>query len=339
MAERLAAQPAVTPPPTVRRVAVVFNPATTPDGAPERKRDLQAALDAAGVEVVWLETTKQDPGQGVTRRAVEQGVDLVLAAGGDGTVMACVTGLAGSGVPLAVLPGGTGNLLALNLDLPHDLDGALDVALHGDRRDLDVGALDGGADRFVIMTGLGFDAAMLRDADPTLKARIGALAYVLSGLRQLRRRPTQFRIRLDDQPTITRIGQGLLLANLGRLQGGLAVAPDARPDDGMLDVVVIGTRTPLDWLRLAAQVLLRRQRRGQVQQRQSSPSGSAVPPWLPLELFGARRVEVDCDRLQPVERDGDSAGSTRRLVAEILPRALTLCVPAPAAGSEQEDNP
>jgi diacylglycerol kinase family enzyme len=339
MAERPAAQTAATTPPAVRRVAVVFNPATSPDDAPERERDLHAALDAAGIEVVWLETTKQDPGQGLTRRAVEQGVDLILAAGGDGTVMACVTGLAGSRVPLAVLPGGTGNLLALNLDLPHDLDGALDVALHGDRRDLDVGVLDGGADRFVIMSGLGFDAAMLRDADPALKARIGALAYVLSGLRQLRRRPARFRIRLDDQPTITRIGQGLLIANLARLQGGLTLAPDAQPDDGLLDVAVLGTRTPVDWLRLAAQVLLRRQRHGQIQQRRASPPGSAGPPWLPVELFRARRVEVDCDRPQPVERDGDPAGSTRRLVVEILPRALTLCVPARAEESDQEDNP
>ena len=330
MAEPLAAQPAATPRPAVRRVAVVFNPATSPDDAPKRKRDLQAALNAAGVEVVvWLETTKQEAGQGLTRQAVEQGVDLVLAAGGDGTVMACVTGLAASDVPLAVLPGGTGNLLALNLDLPSDLDDAVDVALHGDRRPLDVGTLDGGADRFVIMSGLGFDAAMLRDANPTLKTRIGALAYVLSGLCQLRRRPAGFRIRLDDQQPITRVGQGLLIVNLGRLQGGLTVVPDAQPDDGVLDVAVLGTRTPVDWLRLATQVLLRRQRQPE-QQRQAGP---------PLELFRARRVEVDCDRPQPVERDGDPAGSTRRLVVELLPRALTLCVPARAEGSEQEDNP
>jgi diacylglycerol kinase family enzyme len=191
----------------------------------------------------------------------------------------------------------------------------------------------------VIMSGLGFDAAMLRDANPTLKTRIGPLAYVLSGLHQLRRRPARFRIRLDDQPTITRVGQGLLIVNMGRLQGGLTVVPDARPDDGVLDVAVLGTRTAVDWLRLAAQVLLRRQRRGKVQQRQASPPGSAAPPWLPVELFRARRVEVDCDRPQPVERDGDPAGSTRRLVVEILPRALTLCVPAPAEGSERKDNP
>lgn len=144
MVEQPAVQPAATLRPVVQRVAVVFNPATSPDDAPARKRDLLAALDAVGVEVVWLETTTQDPGHGLTRQAIKDGVDLILAAGGDGTVMACITGLAGSGVPpsgvpLAVLPGGTGNLLALNLDLPHDLDGALAVALRGDRRELDVG--------------------------------------------------------------------------------------------------------------------------------------------------------------------------------------------------------
>jgi diacylglycerol kinase family enzyme len=183
---------------------------------------------------------------------------------------------------------------------------------------------------------MGFDAAMLRDADPKLKASIGPLAYVLSGLRQLRRRPARFRISLDGQPPITRVGQGLLIVNLGRLLGGVTVAPDARPDDGVLEVVILRTHRPVDWLRLAAQVLLRRRRHGPDQHGQGGPSGS---PRLPLETFRARRVEVDCNRLQPVERDGDPAGSTRRLVVEVLPRALTLCVPARGQGSEQQDNP
>jgi YegS/Rv2252/BmrU family lipid kinase len=337
--ERHTARPGTAPRTSRRHIAVVFNPATSPDDAPAHKRELLAALQTAEVKVLWLETTEQDAGQGLTRQALKEGVDLVLAAGGDGTVMACVTALAGSGVPLAVLPLGTGNLLAGYLDLPEDLDGALDIALHGEHRELDVGALDGGGDRFVLMTGLGFDAAMLRDTDPKLKARIGPLAYVLSGLGQLRRRPARFRIRLDGQPPITRVGQGLLVANVGRLQGGVTVAPEAKPDDGLLDVVILKTHTPIDWLGLAAQVLLRRQRHGADQQGQADPSGS---PRLPLETFRARRVEVDCNRRQPLERDGDPAGSTRRLVVQILPRALTLCVPARAEGvegAEQADNP
>ena len=291
-----------------RRVAVVFNPATGGGDSAGRKRDTLQALEGAGLEVLWLETTPEDPGQGQTAKAVAEGVELVLAQGGDGTVMACVTGLAGTDVPLAVLPGGTGNLLATNFDVPADLDGAVEVALDGDRVRLDVAAMD--EDRFVVMGGIGFDAAMLRDADPKLKERLGAVAYVLSGFKHLRRRATRFRLRLDDR-RIDRTGQGVLVGNLGRLQGGLPVMPDARPDDGLLDVAVLQTRSLADWLALAVRVLLRRRRK--------DPQ---------LEVFQARRVEVHCDRPQPVERDGDPLDTPRdHLVIEVVPAALTLCVP------------
>jgi YegS/Rv2252/BmrU family lipid kinase len=291
-----------------RRVAVVFNPAAGGGDAAGRREDTRKALAAAGLEALWLETTKQDPGVGLTRRAVAEGVDLVMAQGGDGTVRACVTGLAGTGTPLAVLPGGTGNLLAVNFDIPTELDGAVEVALYGDRRRLDVAAM--GDDRFAVMGGLGFDAAMLRDADPRLKERLGAVAYAISGLRHLRRRATRFELRLDDGAPIRRVGQGVLVGNLGRLQGGLTIMPDARPDDGLLDVAVLRTTTLADWLRLAVRVLLRRRRK--------DPD---------LELFRARKVEVRCDRPQPVERDGDPAPATDHLVVEVVPHALTLCVP------------
>jgi YegS/Rv2252/BmrU family lipid kinase len=299
-----------------RRVAVVFNPATGGGDAEGRERDTRQALEGAGLEVLWLETTKEDPGQGQTAKAVAEGVDLVVAQGGDGTVMACVTGLAGTEVPLAVLPGGTGNLLATNFDIPSDLEDAVEVAIEGERVRLDVAALDD--DRFVVMGGVGFDAAMLRDADPRLKEHLGAVAYVLSGFRNLRRRATRFRLRLDDRPPIERTGQGVLVGNLGRLQGGLPVMPDARPDDGLLDVAVLQTRTVLDWLALAVRVLLRRRRK--------DPQ---------LELFTAGRVEIGCDRPQPVERDGDPLDTPRdHLVIEVVPGALTLCVPR-AKGPDQ----
>ena len=292
-----------------RRAALVFNPATGGGEAAERRHETREALAGTGLDVLWLETTREDPGQGLTRRAVAEGVDLVMVQGGDGTVAACVTGLAGTGVPLAVLPGGTGNLLAANLGIPGDLDGAVEIALHGQRRRLDVAAI--GDDRFVVMAGIGFDAAMLRDADPKLKRRVGALAYVLSGIRQLRRRVARFELRLDDRPPVSRAGQGVLIGNLGRLQGGLPVLPDARPDDGQLDVAVLRTRTLPDWVRLAVGVLLRRRTHPQ------------------LEVLRARRVEIRCDRPLPVERDGDPAGSRDHLVVDLVPQALTICVPAP----------
>jgi diacylglycerol kinase family enzyme len=312
-----------------RRVAVIFNPATCGERAAERKRELVEALTAAGADDVLVEeTTLEDPGRGATERALAQGVDVVLAAGGDGTVMSCASALAGSRVPLAVLPNGTGNLLANNLDLPDDPQGAAEVALHGRRRRLDVGALDGDGvdgDRFVVMSGMGFDAAMLRDTDPSMKDRVGAFAYVISGLRQVGRRPAEYRISLDGLPPFSRVGQGMLVGNLGRLQGGLEVLPGASPDDGMLDVGVLQTRSLAGWLRLLGRVLLRRGRRG--------------PDGPPLELFRATRVEVDCSRPQPIERDGDTAPPRRHLAVEVLPGALTLCVPEPAEAGPREAGP
>jgi YegS/Rv2252/BmrU family lipid kinase len=308
-----------------RRVALVFNPVNAGERPDERKREVVEALKAAGADDVLVEeTTKEDPGRGATERALAKSVEVILVAGGDGTVMACVSALAGSATPLAVLPGGTGNLLATNFDLPGELEEAAALALRGRGRRLDVGALHGDGldgDRFVVMSGIGFDAATLRDADAELKSRIGALAYLLSGLRHLRRRPVEYRITLDGLPAFSRVGQGVLVGNLGRLQGGLEVLPGAEPDDGILDVGVLQTRSLGGWLRLAGRVLLRRGRRG--------PSGP------PLELFRARRVEVACKRPQPVERDGDPVPPRRHFAVEILPAALTLCVPEPQE-DEQE---
>jgi diacylglycerol kinase family enzyme len=162
------------------------------------------------------------------------------------------------------------------------------------------------------MSGIGLDAAMLRHAGPATKRRIGALPYALRGLRQLARPSTEYRISLDGLPQISRMGRGVLVANLGRLQGGLAVLPDAVPDDGRLDVGVIEKRSPGGWPRLAGRVLLGR-------------GGVVGEP--PPELFRARRVEIECRRPQATERDGEPGPRARRLVAEVLPGALTVCVP------------
>ena len=109
-------------------VAVIFNPSSGGDSASERSDRIRQAIEETGKKLIWLETTPEDSGRGLTKDAVSQGADLVIATGGDGTVMACATALAGSEVPLAVLPLGTGNLVAANFDIPNDLDDALEIA-------------------------------------------------------------------------------------------------------------------------------------------------------------------------------------------------------------------
>jgi len=294
------------------KVTVVFNPASGGERAAERRDQLRARLDHLDVDLRWLETTPEDTGAGLARTAVEDGAELVIACGGDGTVRACATGLSGSDVPLGVIPFGTGNLLAANFDIPDDVDGALEIALECRRRRFDLGAV--GDERFVIAAGMGFDAAMLEDADERLKKRLGWVAYVISGIKNLRRPVTAFELRLDDQGPITRSGQDVLVCNLGRIQGGLPVLPDAVPDDGLFDVAVFRTRSVRDWVVVALNLLVRRRH----------------PP--EMETFRAARVQVRSRLPQPVEFDGDAMGHETRLELEVERAAITLAVPAHQVG-------
>jgi YegS/Rv2252/BmrU family lipid kinase len=289
------------------RTAVVANPSTMTD-RDATQSDIRAALAGSGwPEPLWLETTPEDPGRGQTRQAIEAGVEIVFACGGDGTVMACATELAGSAVALAVLPVGTGNLLARNLDIPVDVVKALAVAVGGGRRRIDVGAVDGQC--FTIMAGMGFDAHMMGDAPDAVKARIGWPAYVLSAIGHLKDRPMRVSVRLDGDRQLSRRARTVLVANVGRLQGGVSVLPDAEPDDGELDVAIIAPLTLRDWVALAWGVMWRHQR---VAMR---------------ETFRARQVEIESDRVQPRQLDGDVIAPGRTLVIEVRPSALTICVP------------
>jgi YegS/Rv2252/BmrU family lipid kinase len=287
--------------------AVVVNPSKVTD-LQERRAEICAALAAVGwPEPLWLTTTPEDPGCGQTRQAIDAGVDVVFACGGDGTVMACASELAGTDIALAVLPSGTGNLLAANLALPHDVPGGVATATGGVRRRIDVGQLDKHC--FTVMAGMGFDARMLDDTPTAMKARIGWLAYVLGAAKHLRDRPMRLRIQLDDRPRITRHARTILVANVGQLQGHVPLLPDARPDDGLFDVAILDPIALRDWIAIAWAVVRRRPR---------------VPR---METFRAARVEVTSDRVQAREIDGDVIEPGRRLLAVVRPMALTLCVP------------
>ncbi|MEV6810691.1 diacylglycerol kinase family protein [Micromonospora sp. NPDC051296] len=300
------------------RSAVVVNPAKVAD--PETlRRTVGDTLAAAGwPEPIWFETTVDDPGRGQTEQALAAGVDVVFACGGDGTVMACVSALAGTEVALAVLPQGTGNLLAANLGLSNDLTAGLAVAVERGRRLLDVGEVDG--QPFAVMAGMGFDAQMLAATSETTKRRIGWPAYVAGAVRHLRDRPMTVWIRLDDQPPLRRRARSVLVANVGRLQGGVRLLTDAEPDDGYLDVAVLTPRTLRHWLFLAWAVVRRRER---------------VPR---MEVFRARRVEITSNRAQPRELDGDLIEPGHTLRAQIRRRALWLCVPQPDRAPDLADN-
>jgi YegS/Rv2252/BmrU family lipid kinase len=290
-----------------RTVAVIFNPSKASDPDRTRREICDAVLAGGLPQPLWFDTTADDPGTSQCLQAIEDGAELVLVSGGDGTVMACVSALAGTDVPLAVLAAGTGNLLARNFGIPQGLADAVRVAAQGTSRRIDVGV--SGARRFVIMAGMGFDAQLLDDAPEQLKAKVGWLAYIVSAARHLREPRHAYTITLDDRQSLHVRGRGVLIGNVGKLQGGLPVLPDAVPDDGLLDVAVIRAKSLAGWAVLAVSVLLRR-------------------PSRKLETFQARTVVVECEDKLPTELDGEVIGDHARLEVAVEPRALLLRVPA-----------
>lgn len=290
-----------------RQVAVVFNPTKAPD-ADARRAEVVDALVAAGLpEPAWLETTVDDPGTVMLQGALDKGSDLVVACGGDGTVRACITALAGTDVPLAVVPAGTGNLLARNFAIPLDLAEAARVAGEGLRRRIDV--VQAGEHTFAIMAGMGFDAQMMRDAPEPVKARVGWLAYGIAALKHLREPAGRFLVSVDGRPAARLRGRSVLVGNVGELPGRLKVLAEALCDDGYLDVAVLRPESMLDWARLASRLARKK------------PAGRQLPTQR------GRTVTVRSRRPLPFQVDGDVVGTVREFSAEIRPQALTLCVP------------
>jgi diacylglycerol kinase family enzyme len=222
--------------------------------------------------------------------------------------MAAATDLAGTDVVLAILPLGTGNLLARNLDLPLDDEAAaLRIGVNGATRHIDVGAIED--KKFVVMAGLGFDAAIMRDAPERLKKTVGWPAYIVSGAKHLRGRRISVRITIDEEEAIERRVRTVLVGNVGKLQGGLVLLPNARPDDGMLDVAVLAPRNGLDWLRLSGRVL----RRADVPDRR-------------MERFRGKHIVIETDRPQPRQLDGDLIEDGETMDIEIEAGALAVRV-------------
>jgi diacylglycerol kinase (ATP) len=271
--------------------------------------ELRRVLEHAGfADPLWCEVPKSRKAPAALKQALAEGAELVFAWGGDGLVQRCIDVLAGSDVPLAVLPAGTSNLLATNLELPLDIAEAVAVGLGGERRRIDVGKFNG--ERFAVMAGSGIDAAMIRDADGGLKDRLGRVAYVWAGLKNLRSDPFGAEVKVDGVSWFTGDVTCILVGNLGRLFGGIEVFGDARPDDGKLEVGVITAEGFTQWARTAARTV--------VAAAEASPFVRATT---------AESVKVKLSRKVLYELDGGDRTKTRSFKVKVEPAAVTICVP------------
>ena len=296
-------------------ITVIVNP--TKVDLDEVRETLAAAAESAGVAAPTLvETTEDDPGFGQTRKALEEGATLVCALGGDGTVRAVAQELVGTGVPLGLLPGGTGNLLARNVGGGVDsLEDAARIAFSGRDRRIDVGwlvvdptpeqqhGLPQRADNvhcFTVMAGVGFDAQMMADAPEGVKDKVGWAAYVASGGRHLTDSPFSLDLVIDGEQTDAGKTRTVVVGNCGELTGGMELLPDALVDDGRLDIATVSPESLTQWIGVAARVLAK---------RDDGPS---------LERFSGSDVTITVDPAQLCEVDGDvlTEASTLRFVVQ-----------------------
>jgi YegS/Rv2252/BmrU family lipid kinase len=290
------------------KVAVVAHAGKTVGGGlPELRR----TLEEAGVsEPLWTEVPKSKRAPAAVAEALEDGAELLLAWGGDGMVRRCVNALKDTQVPLAIVPAGTSNLFATHLGVERDIGQAVQVALHGDRRRLDVGRFDD--ERFAVMAGAGFDAAMIKGADD-LKECLGRAAYVVSGASRLDSETFEAKIKVDGTRWYKGPASCILVGNVGELFGGIEVFADAQPDDGKLEVGVLTSEGPVQLARAAARTAL----------------GSAEKSPF-VRVTQAREVRVKLDRKVRYELDGGDRKKVKSFKVEIEPKAITVCVPSAA---------
>lgn len=310
--------------PRPQRVSVVVNPVRA--GSRVRDAVVIACRRAGWPDPVFHETTVEDPGQGAALAALEREADVVLAAGGDGTIRWVAETLSGTGVPLGVIPLGTGNLLARNLGAAlDDPMRSVEVALFGDLKSVDMARMrledeHGGTSehQFCVISGAGFDAQIM-DADDALKKRVGWAAYGASAARHLVSPPRWARFSVDGGPWTARQVRSIMVANCGLLTGGIELVPGARLDDGLLDLVVMSPRTPTGWAVMAAKVALRHQ--------QNLPV---------METHRGRKVRAEF--WEPIESqlDGDPSGKVTAFETEVLPGALKVRVPPSQADDMAE---
>jgi diacylglycerol kinase family enzyme/membrane-associated phospholipid phosphatase len=298
-----------TPP----RAAVIVNPIKVGDGVAFRRKVSRALAVRGFDDPLWLETREDDAGNAMAKRAIENESDLVLVAGGDGTVRVVTAALANTAIPVGVIPAGTGNLLARNLHIPLDLDDALERILDGRERRIDLVKVHGDGldtDHFAVMAGLGLDAAIITGAPPILKAQIGWTAYLVSAAKNINHPSVRVRIALDDDEPIERRVRTVVIGNVGMLQANIPLLPDARPDDGLIDVVVIAPRRVTQWPLVFWRVMTRTKRTE-----------------MYLERFTARKVEITAAVDVQRQLDGDGIGAGKFLCAEVEPGALVVRVP------------
>ncbi len=304
----------------MQKTLVIINPASGSSDDDFRAL-VEKELRERGVEFEIQETDPENGGEEIARQAVADGVTHLIACGGDGTVMSVVNGMSHAGekngeeknaskpkTVLSIIPGGTANLLAGALDIPTDTKEAVAIAVAGQEREIDLGKC--GENVFALGVGLGLTERLVSQTSAEEKETIGKLAYAKAMLSELGVKPITFSFKLDDKPEQTARGVAVVIANSGKIGGALEFAPDAKMDDGLLDLCILRRFYFRDLLRMAWRSLL-----------------GNLPGDRAVAFYQAKRIEIKSDPPLDLQVDGEVVDLTTPLVTGVLPKALRVRVP------------
>lgn len=315
--------------------AIIYNP---------MRLSLDRVRAAVGVEenrhgwapTRWYPTRSDDAGRSAVSAAVGDAPGVLVVAGGDGTLRTAAEAVQGTGIPIAPVPSGTGNLLARNLGLPlNDIEASLAAAFGGTTRSIDIGIADLEHEDatltrqlFLVMAGIGLDAEMAENTSAIAKKHVGWLAYVPPIARSvLRGRQFHLRYRIDGGPTRSTRAHTVIVGNCGTLTGNMLLLPSAVVDDGVLDVVMLRPKGPFGWARigtrLTTQGIAHRSRFGRLLL-------GRAPAIHALAYAQGRQFDVRFDIPHPIELDGDGTGHIVGARITVDPGALQICVAGPA---------
>ena len=287
----------------MNRVCVILNPAAKSERARQLKDKVRRMARGATLKLT------EGPGdaEAQAERAVQQGYEVIVAAGGDGTINEVVNGLeeAGDRVALGILPIGSVNVFSMELGIPGQIDRAWEIIAEGHTRKVDVASANG--HRFIQLAGVGLDAQIVENTAWESKKLLGPLSYVLTATQMMGRKPPKIRVHSEGGKTVE--GSFVLIGN-GKFYGGpFSIFKEAKLDDGLLDVCVFQQQTPLAMARYFQGIL----------------TGSHMK-FDDVRYFQTPRVEIEADEKVPIEVDGELLGNLP-CEFKIEPRQLRVLAP------------
>jgi diacylglycerol kinase (ATP) len=299
----------------VPRIAVVAHRGKSFGGGLGELREVLAREGVA--DPLWFEVSKSRKAPKSARKALAQGAEVIFVWGGDGTVQRCIDAMARTDAAVAILPAGTANLLASNLQVPADLTEAVQAGLNGERRRFDTGKVNG--EHFAVMAGAGFDAHMIKEADRGMKGRFGRAAYLYAGAKNLSTRRVRATIDVDRRRFFKGRISCVLVGNVAKVFGGVEVFRGAQPGDGLLELGLVTAKNPVEWARALGRV---------VQGRAGKSPFVAVTQ--------GRRFRIRFDRPIPYELDGGSRTTVKELRIKVHRGSINVCLPAHAVDMPAE---